>query len=468
MERLSPSSTPPEKDEWQSLVRQFKERLAQRLWALPTVSETEKEMIFRGMLADLDQFEKEIEDQQANASSRERVALEENELLRSLMGVPGDELKTRILTVSQELANERKSSEERLDEADEIKRRLQETADENEQLRLRIRELEKSADHFRVEQLKLREDDVRFFSETHEGLKNELKDLESRLGNMRHLFAQTNDRLLTEKQEEVTLLQKKLLDEMEQALKRKQQLSWNEEEMFAKGIAHRVRTALVSAQGQLMLTLERLGLLDPETKTEAFWKARFRLLIEGAGELSKNFKSIQALLHDVTGTLDDYLHLTQRRDIVTGPVSLKTLVQQEMAEIYADRRPTLSVEFLSDDPLPNVIGDEAMLKFVVSTLMKNALDAVPGAGKITISLKNQSAKGVVQMLVRDTGPGIPEHLQPRLFQPFFTTKEHRQGLGLSRAKRYVEFHNGDLQLIQTGPQGTLFQLELPLGQKELR
>jgi signal transduction histidine kinase len=135
-----------------------------------------------------------------------------------------------------------------------------------------------------------------------------------------------------------------------------------------------------------------------------------------------------------------------------------------MAEIFTERRPTLSVEFLSDDPLPSVMGDESMLKFVVVELMKNALEAIPGnLGKVTISLKNQSAKGKLQMLIRDTGQGIPEHLQPRLFQPFFTTKEHRQGLSLSRAKRYVEFHGGTLELISTSAQGTTFQLELPLG-----
>jgi signal transduction histidine kinase len=51
---------------------------------------------------------------------------------------------------------------------------------------------------------------------------------------------------------------------------------------------------------------------------------------------------------------------------------------------------------------------------------------------------------------------------PRLFQPFFSTKEHRQGLSLSRAKRYVEFHGGTLELIQSGEKGASFQLELPI------
>ena len=55
--------------------------------------------------------------------------------------------------------------------------------------------------------MKLREDDIRFYSETHDALRNQLGDLESRLGNLRELFAESNKKLLTDKQEEISLLQ---------------------------------------------------------------------------------------------------------------------------------------------------------------------------------------------------------------------------------------------------------------------
>ncbi|MBV9079592.1 MAG: ATP-binding protein, partial [Elusimicrobia bacterium] len=104
---------------------------------------------------------------------------------------------------------------------------------------------------------------------------------------------------------------------------------------------------------------------------------------------------------------------------------------------------------------------------VVRELLKNAVEALPeGAGHVVISLKHVPERGRVQIMVRDSGQGIPDHLRPRLFQPFFTTKEHRQGLSLSRAKRYIEFHNGTLEVIATGPDGTLFQVELPTADAE--
>jgi signal transduction histidine kinase len=160
------------------------------------------------------------------------------------------------------------------------------------------------------------------------------------------------------------------------------------------------------------------------------------------------------------------LHLTHRRELATSSVSLKALVQEELATMFFDRQPTLSVEFLPDDPLPDIAGDAALLKFTLHALLQNAVEALPnGAGQITVALKNRSDLGVVQVLVRDTGSGIAEHARPRLFQPFFSTKEGRQGLSLSRAKRYVEFHGGTLQLLEGGSNGSLFQMDIPIVSK---
>ncbi|MCG3205342.1 MAG: Adaptive-response sensory-kinase SasA [Elusimicrobia bacterium] len=449
--------------DWGSQLRLFKERLAKRLWALPTVTESEKEIVFKEYLSDLDEFEKKINQILDEHKSKEKVSNDENDLLRSLLGVSEDDLKSKTLILSQEkLALEREKNN-LLEEAQELRKRLAELEGENESLRLRLSDFEKKSEEFRLQQLRQRDNDIRYFSENNELLKSQAKDLESRISNLRHLFTQANQSYLTEKQQEITLLQKKLMEDMESTLKRKQELSWSEEEMFAKGVAQRVRSTLVSAQGQLLLTLERLGLLDPKNKSESFWKARLHLLVEGAQELSENFQRVQAQLQDVTSALDDYLHLTNRRELVSGPVSLKELVEREMAELFAERRPTLAVEFLSDDPVPDIPGDLALLRFIIHELLKNALEAlVNESGQIIISIKNRSDLGMVQLVVRDTGKGIPEHLAPRLFQPFFSTKEHRQGLSLSRARRYAEFHGGVLEMLQTGKDGTTFQLELPL------
>jgi signal transduction histidine kinase len=454
--------------DWQTKLKEFKARLAQRLWALPTVTEIEKELVFKEYLSDLDAFENSMSALTEKMASEQKTWKDENELLRSIMGVDSDKLKMDVLTLAQEKKNLEQTNQEREAEAAALRAESSETSAENEALRRRVQEVERDTEDFRLQQMRTRENDIKYYSENHELLKNQVKDLETRIANLRRLFADTNTQFLTDKQEEITLLQKRLLDEMEATLRKKQEMSWAEEDMFAKGVAHRVRTALVSAQGQLLLTLERLGLLGPQSKSEAFWRARLKLLVEGAGELASNFKSIHSTLQQVTLSLDDYLHLTHRRELATSLVSLKTLVQEELSSLFLDRQPTLSVEFLPDDPLPDVAGDPALLKYALHALIQNAIEALPNAvGQVTIALKNRSDLGLVQVLVRDSGVGVPDHARPRLFQPFFSTKEGRQGLSLSRAKRYVEFHGGTLQLLESGGTGSLFQMDVPIVSKLL-
>lgn len=449
--------------DWQTLLRKFKEQLAQRLWAIPTISESEKEMVYKEYLTDLHNLENGIAEFYDDVQGKERLSKDENELLRSLMGVPGDELRTRTLSLQHELATSRKNVDEGEEEIKSLASRAAQLEEENEFLRKRMVEQEQQSSSDRLVYERVRQDDIKYFSESHEQLKNELKDLETRLSNLRSLFTESNTQLLTDKQQEISQMQKKLLDDMEVALRRKQELSWAEEEMFAKGVAHRVRAALVSAQGQLFLTLERLGFLDPETKSEATWKARLKLMMEGGGALTENFRTLQKQFQDLTRTLDDYMHLTGRRQIVASAVQIKDLVNEALAELYTDRRPTLNVEVHVDDPMPTIQGDEELLRFVVTALLRNALEAIPNeTGQIEITLRNMASQGQVQLIIRDSGKGVPDHVQPRLFQPFMTTKEGRQGLSLSRARRYVGLHGGQLDVVQTGENGTTFKVDLPI------
>ncbi len=464
MNEQPPTFTERTMKEWQALLRQFKEKLAQRLWAIPAVSEAEKELVVKEYLSDMDQFERSLYSFAEKFVSQEASAKEESDLLRSLLGVKEDDLRAQAVAVGLDLTGAREELRRRGEELEATNAKLTEAEEENRFLRTRIKELETYLEKYRTEQTRLREEDFRSFSESHQALKIQFEELETRIANLRQLFTDTNRTLLAEKQEEISLLQKKLLEEMETTLRRRQELVWTEEDLFAKGVAHRVRTALVSAQGQLYLTLERMGLLDPVTKSESTWRARLRLLVEGAGELGDNFRSIQEQFQNVIGTLDEYLHLTGRRGIVREPVRVKELVQKVMAEVYTTRRPTLSVEFLPDDPLPFLIGDTELLQFVVTTLLRNAIEACPNqTGNVVVALKNKSETGQIEILVKDSGAGVPYHLLPRIFQPFFSTKPNRQGLNLSRAKRYVELHGGTLELLGSDKNGTIFQVLLPLG-----
>ena len=101
-----------------------------------------------------------------------------------------------------------------------------------------------------------------------------------------------------------------------------------------------------------------------------------------------------------------------------------------------------------------------LFDWVIENLLKNALDAMEGHGSITISLKNQSGKAVID--VTDTGKGISKKNISNVFRPGFTTKKRGWGLGLSLSKRIIEqYHKGQLFIKHSEPgKGTTFRIVL--------
>jgi signal transduction histidine kinase len=105
------------------------------------------------------------------------------------------------------------------------------------------------------------------------------------------------------------------------------------------------------------------------------------------------------------------------------------------------------------------------LKEVLVNLILNACEVMVHGGRITIREEEIPAppRGpAVVIRVRDTGPGIPESLQEKIFQPFFSTKEEGTGLGLSIATRIIEDHGGRLELESKEHEGATFIITLPL------
>lgn len=99
--------------------------------------------------------------------------------------------------------------------------------------------------------------------------------------------------------------------------------------------------------------------------------------------------------------------------------------------------------------------------WVLENLIKNAIDAMQGRGVIDISLKETSTD--IQILITDTGKGIPKNLHRKIFEPGFTTKERGWGLGLSLTKRIItQYHNGKIFVKQSQKNtGTTIQINIP-------
>jgi hypothetical protein len=134
----------------------------------------------------------------------------------------------------------------------------------------------------------------------------------------------------------------------------------------------------------------------------------------------------------------------------------------EHAVIFA-RQQALSkpikVELRKSDELPPVEHDPGQIHQVLLNLMLNAIQAIPGDGEITVQVLARDGSACVT--VRDTGSGIESEHLPNIFRPFFTTKGHGTGLGLSLARRIVEDHGGRIDVTSAVGQGSTFCVLLP-------
>jgi two-component system NtrC family sensor kinase len=111
--------------------------------------------------------------------------------------------------------------------------------------------------------------------------------------------------------------------------------------------------------------------------------------------------------------------------------------------------------------LPQVVGNPAQLQEAIIQLLKNAVTAMKGRGKLT--LRTTRADGLVTVEVADTGKGIAPEVLPKIFDPFFTTKDdwRGEGLGLTLVHRIVEQHHGRIRANSVVGQGSTFTLTLP-------
>jgi C4-dicarboxylate-specific signal transduction histidine kinase len=113
--------------------------------------------------------------------------------------------------------------------------------------------------------------------------------------------------------------------------------------------------------------------------------------------------------------------------------------------------------------LPPVLADDVRLQQLLSNLFTNARDALAASAVKTITVRAHTREGKMYVEVEDTGPGIPEDLQTKIFEPFYTTKAgHGTGLGLPVSRGIVEDLGGDLTVHSKPGAGARFVITLPL------
>ena len=117
-----------------------------------------------------------------------------------------------------------------------------------------------------------------------------------------------------------------------------------------------------------------------------------------------------------------------------------------------------------------MVADIGQLRQVLLNVLLNALDALPDGGDVTVTLCRLAPDDVpvaarsmawCEIRVADTGPGLADEVQARVFEPFVTSKETGTGLGLSICKRIVLAHGGEITARNLPLRGTEFTIRLP-------
>ncbi|MEZ0333100.1 MAG: nitrogen regulation protein NR(II) [Gemmatimonadales bacterium] len=218
---------------------------------------------------------------------------------------------------------------------------------------------------------------------------------------------------------------------------------------LSASLAHEIRNPLASIRS----SVEQLARSRHADEDERFLAG---LIVRESDRLSR--------------LLSEFLDFARVRATQLVPLDLHSVVAAVIRLIRAHPECRADAELVIEGGRTVLDGDEDLLHRVVNNLVLNAVQAARGPVKVTVSVASVQAGEIphgtnlehaVRLQVRDTGPGIPEEIRERLFDPFVSARPGGSGLGLAIVQRAVEAHRG-LVLVDSAPgAGTTFTIFLP-------
>ena len=175
-------------------------------------------------------------------------------------------------------------------------------------------------------------------------------------------------------------------------------------------------------------------------------------------------RTIQEQVSRISKIIQTLLNMARPGKARLVPVSLKSVIETTLS-FLTEQFSRRGIEARSEvDSAPSVLGDPERLQQLFLNMFMNAVDAMPDGGELRVALE-PTAGGKVKITVADDGQGIPEQDLPRIFDPFFTSKEAStgNGLGLMVANGIVKDHGGSMEVKSEQGHGTEFRILLPRG-----
>jgi signal transduction histidine kinase len=165
-----------------------------------------------------------------------------------------------------------------------------------------------------------------------------------------------------------------------------------------------------------------------------------------------------------SGLAAQLLAFSKNRKVATTRFDLNSLVKRTLALLHASMPSTIQVEAVLHEGVLAIEADETQLQQVLMNLCLNARDAMPQGGRLQVRTEPapRNERRWVRLSVHDEGHGMPENVRSKVFDLFFTTKEHGTGLGLAVVQQIVESYHGVVEVHSEPGQGATFEVWLPL------
>lgn len=229
-----------------------------------------------------------------------------------------------------------------------------------------------------------------------------------------------------------------ILFQTEEQLRRADRLSALGE--LSAGMAHEIRNPLGAIKGAVEI------LKDDYQEDEAKYEF-IRILLKETDRLNR-------IVQEFLGFARPKQPELQPADMNEAIESVLSLTTQEA------RKAGVKVEKRLDPAIGRRNLDAGLLKQAFLNLVLNAIQAMPDGGLLTV--ESGIKDGTIEVMISDTGTGIPEENRKKLFSPFFTTKKNGTGLGLAITYRIIENHRGSIDVVSGPGKGTRFTVRIPI------
>ncbi|WP_084710710.1 ATP-binding protein [Ornithinibacillus californiensis] len=203
---------------------------------------------------------------------------------------------------------------------------------------------------------------------------------------------------------------------------------------LAAGIAHEIRNPLTSIKGFLQLLQAGVNRKD----------VYYKIMID---EIEK-METITSELLFISKPLTD----NKKQESINQMI-------QDVMELLKPQAKLKNVILETNGNENYIYCDKSQIKQVLINIIKNAIEAMEEAGKISVSIDELESD--VRIDISDEGPGIDEEVIHKLGEPFFTTKQQGTGLGLMITKQLLQRHNASLEILQNPIKGSTFRIIFP-------